>query len=148
MLHSFTTSRAQLAGARHRWKASLETLRPSRNISINTSEKKWWNDIGVIGKEEKGRRGNELAPGDRNRNRNADKETDWACNAWMVRWSHPGRRWYVGARACALDMRLELGLVEWERGVLVLHGHFGAQLGQLGLFVVFLCRLCGCFARH
>lgn len=31
----------------------------------------------------------------------------------------------------------------------VLHGHFGAQLGQLGFLVVFLChRLCGCLSSH
>lgn len=59
----------------------------------------------------------------------------------------PTKRKGVSACACALIG----GDVGWVRGKghWVLHGHFGAQLGQLCLFVVFLgCRLCGCLARH
>lgn len=59
----------------------------------------------------KGGKSNELAPGDRDQEQER-RLGNRACNAWMVRWSQPGRR--EGSCALCVNMSLELGLVGLE----------------------------------
>lgn len=76
-------------------------------MSINTSEER----EDRYRSYRKGGKSNELAPGDRNQEQER-RQGNRACNAWMVRWSQPGRR--EGSSALCVNMSLELGLVGLE----------------------------------